>query len=542
MGVYVLVFKVNSFRNGQLTGFIERDLIYVIGATQSNLPQVFVSNVNSTVPIAPNGNSLEVEMHPGDTLGLLFTTSISSFDTVSIFGDSPLFGNTAGTAGNCSGNNCALFSAVSGSFSGLLNVNALLHYTPDTSVLIPGIDEYKQTILISGIKNATCDVTPFVVTITVKKPGSIWAIQPNAICLGDTTQGLILGDTTNLLWIPSAGVSNPQSGSPKLYPSATTKYTVVNLNDTTQIEVTVNVDTIAPASLIDNSTWVQLPNFTDYDQVVWYYNGIPLATNTDSFAMPWPGDYYAHVFSGACSAFSDTVIKVNKNMSPVFGNGSGVIVSTDGWAEFEFALNGVHGNVLQSLNIALPDSGTYKTGSEPWFLLTDGNQTVVATGTASKVSEGFYSLTGLNLNLNPNETYKLFVDLYEGATVFSVPPSFPYTAPNGAITILSARYDHGGVQKTDAYPPVVFGLSSGIGLVEVDEAEVIAYPNPTNDRLFIKTEKAARIKLLSTTGKLLFKGQKENIAEIDMSNLASGVYILEVEQEGKLHRQKVVKQ
>jgi hypothetical protein len=313
------------------------------------------------------------------------------------------------------------------------------------------------------------------------------------------------------------------------------------LNDSAQIQLTVNVDSITLATLVDNSTWVELPNFTDYDQVVWYYNGIPLAANVDSFAMPWPGDYFAYVTQGTCSAFSDTVIKVNKNMTPVFGSGSNTVVSTDGFAEFEFKLNGVHGNVLQSLNVALPDSGTYKTSSEPWFLLTDGNQTIVATGTASKVSDGYYSLTGLNVTLNANETYKVFMDLYSGPTVFSAPTSFPYTEDNGLITVLSALYEDAGVPKNNAYPAVVFGLSSGIGLLEVDMHEVIVYPNPTTNVLNVKVYQPTQLVLLSTTGKVLYEGSVSKNGLIDIQYLASGVYILQTNQNGTIRHQKVIK-
>jgi hypothetical protein len=229
-------------------------------------------------------------------------------------------------------------------------------------------------------------------------------------------------------------------------------------------------------------------------------------------------------------------------MAPLFSSGTGTVVTTDGFAEVQFTLNGAYGNVLQSLNVALPDSGMYKTGAEPSFMIVDGNQAVVASGTASLVSPGFYSLSGLNAGLNPNETYKLYVGLYSGATIFSAPASFPYSTPDGLFTILSASYEQGGVQKSDAYPPVVFGVASGIGLEESKGVEVSAFPNPTTGKLFIRVTEPAHIKLISATGKVLIERDIAQEGEIAMQHLASGIYILETEQKGSVERQKIVKQ
>jgi hypothetical protein len=542
-GIFALGVKVSSFRNGQFTGSIMRDLPVYVEPLQDSLPIITVANLFTTGNATITGNTVHVDMQPNDSISFVMIGSVNSLDTVTISASGSLFGTSAGTSGPCSGSNCASFTSTA--FSGLISAQGLFSFAPDTSIFNSGMTEYFTTLSLLASTPVSCNgvsQTPLAVHIRVNNPGSIWGPSQLSFCKGDSVQAVIHGDTSNIAWSPTTGVSDPGSGSPWLNPQSTTAYTITNLNDSAQIQLTVTVDSIMPITLANNGSWVGLPNFNDYDQVVWYYNGIPLVANVDSFAMPWPGDYFAYVTRGACAAFSDTVLKVNGNMAPLFSSGTGTVVTTDGFAEVQFTLNGAYGNVLQSLNVALPDSGMYKTGAEPSFMIVDGNQAVVASGTASLVSPGFYSLSGLNAGLNPNETYKLYVGLYSGATIFSAPASFPYSTPDGLFTILSASYEQGGVQKSDAYPPVVFGVASGIGLEESKGVDISAFPNPTTGKLFIRVTEPAHIKLISATGKVLIERDIAQEGEIAMQHLASGIYILETEQKGSVERQKIVKQ
>ena len=67
-----------------------------------------------------------------------------------------------------------------------------------------------------------------------------------------------------------------------------------------------------------------------------------------------------------------------------------------------------------------------------------------------------------------------------------------------------------------------------VGMTDVTQTNGLIYPNPTNGMIYIKTEKEIipEVKLYSTDGKLL---QHVRNVEIDMSNYATGVYVIQVD-------------
>lgn len=72
---------------------------------------------------------------------------------------------------------------------------------------------------------------------------------------------------------------------------------------------------------------------------------------------------------------------------------------------------------------------------------------------------------------------------------------------------------------------------------------VVPYPNPVSDKLFIKTENAGQIssvRLLTPAGKLIYQSQNA-AAEVDVRNLAPGMYLLLVtQQDGSQSSHKVI--
>ena len=66
------------------------------------------------------------------------------------------------------------------------------------------------------------------------------------------------------------------------------------------------------------------------------------------------------------------------------------------------------------------------------------------------------------------------------------------------------------------------------------------YPNPTDGILFIKSNKEFRVKIYSMSGILLI--DETNNKEIDLSNYSNGLYIMQIETDGKVLTDKIVKQ
>ena len=70
-------------------------------------------------------------------------------------------------------------------------------------------------------------------------------------------------------------------------------------------------------------------------------------------------------------------------------------------------------------------------------------------------------------------------------------------------------------------------------------SSIIVYPNPTADRIYIQTDTNAKAELFDLMGK---KVRATNQDQIDMSNLSSGNYILQVKTQNKTQSFKIIKQ
>jgi hypothetical protein len=76
--------------------------------------------------------------------------------------------------------------------------------------------------------------------------------------------------------------------------------------------------------------------------------------------------------------------------------------------------------------------------------------------------------------------------------------------------------------------------------------KVLLYPNPSDSRITIQTEEAlkdAAIRLISVVGQLVSEqaGVSGILFTVDMMQYANGVYFVEISEEGKTVRMKVIK-
>jgi hypothetical protein len=80
--------------------------------------------------------------------------------------------------------------------------------------------------------------------------------------------------------------------------------------------------------------------------------------------------------------------------------------------------------------------------------------------------------------------------------------------------------------------------------IESQEVPFSVYPNPVSESLFLNvSELPKNLALYSTEGKLMLQiNALSDFVEIDMSLLASGVYILEITLDSGIYTQRIVKQ
>jgi hypothetical protein len=70
----------------------------------------------------------------------------------------------------------------------------------------------------------------------------------------------------------------------------------------------------------------------------------------------------------------------------------------------------------------------------------------------------------------------------------------------------------------------------------------VIYPNPSQDWLYVKTEKSLPYRLINTKGQLLMQGNLMPDQGIDIKQLSQGVYLLQLFDRGNVYVKKVVKE
>ncbi|MGL4597856.1 MAG: T9SS type A sorting domain-containing protein, partial [Bacteroidia bacterium] len=95
-----------------------------------------------------------------------------------------------------------------------------------------------------------------------------------------------------------------------------------------------------------------------------------------------------------------------------------------------------------------------------------------------------------------------------------------------------------------AYAPTGLILSTAL-IASGNDALLQIFPNPTSDQLVVKLrnqQQIDRIRMLNASGQLVFsQAYTNNETVLDLKNFPAGIYVLEIESEGKILVQKFVK-
>ena len=69
------------------------------------------------------------------------------------------------------------------------------------------------------------------------------------------------------------------------------------------------------------------------------------------------------------------------------------------------------------------------------------------------------------------------------------------------------------------------------------------YPNPTNNLLYVQVPEGSTLRLIDLNGRTLTSRTASSSEEqLNLSALAAGVYLLEVNSEGQLYHERIVKE
>ena len=220
----------------------------------------------------------------------------------------------------------------------------------------------------------------------------------------------------------------------------------------------------------------------------------------------------------------DPVIVYTTSPSFCIGNYIVLNISTGtatGPIFYQWSLNGVAIPGAAADNFAANAPGIYTCdvsisgGSGTCTATTATPVTVVVNPTPTPV----ISSTGLTLHTGIYSDYQWFVNT---------------TAIPGANSVTYTPHTSGSyrVEVTDANGCVGFSgafLVDNVGVATVSQQDISLYPNPATNLLHIQAPAVVRAVISSVEGKMII--DQANAKDIDLSNLASGLYIISVYDE-----------
>ncbi len=108
----------------------------------------------------------------------------------------------------------------------------------------------------------------------------------------------------------------------------------------------------------------------------------------------------------------------------------------------------------------------------------------------------------------------------------------------GTVEVIVSQ--EGNENHNSASESISFNVSEEQALSVGDEIQLKIYPNPVVDFLRIESEQTTTIRIFNLEGQLV-RSENVNNGQLDLSNLSSGMYLLETELDGKLLKQKIIK-
>jgi hypothetical protein len=167
------------------------------------------------------------------------------------------------------------------------------------------------------------------------------------------------------------------------------------------------------------------------------------------------------------------------------------------------------------------------------------DSTIILNLTINHSSEASVVRTGSTLTVNSAERYQ-WINCDDN-TIIPEATAQSYTATqNGNYAVIITA---NGCNDTSEC--VLVDNITGINELGVGN-KVLLYPNPSDSRITIQTEEAlkdAAIRLISVVGQLVSEqaGVSGILFTVDMMQYANGVYFVEISEEGKTVRMKVIK-
>ena len=555
-GRFATCVKLTSFRNGQKTAEVYRDLAVLVTSNSSigfcpnptpEVPYVLSmqsqnsSTLNRAVNVQGDTMFYAMKVFAGNTVSLDFhgftpmfksdctpQQTILSATGLALSGDS-LYGDPNNSA--IAGNAATLTSLnTNGSFISATNNKANFNWvTEKVHVSTSTFKTYQFNIRLSDFNCNIPGVSEVALRISIDRPIALDK-DSTTICLGDSANVDVTGSISNLTWSPMIGVTMSALGKYKLSPGFSTFYTVTDASTGYSETIFVQVDNIVTPQIAVVGSSLELMNANTYDSLVWTLNGAPIysAPPHNSISPKYSGAYALVGYKGVCvesSNFIDTTFAANFTLNP---NLKGVFKDVEN-GDMSFGMNVLNlGNSDLTVDyITLFVNHENANALDARFRIFDVNTNqVFSTDSVASVQEGLIEMHG-SFTLQKNGSY--FMTFYLGddmqASMYK-PSNWPVTTTNNLLNVANASKANGHVilpsQPSDSYPYIHFNFNGTIGINENGFKVLEFYPNPTSE--FLNMPEVETYEVLDLTGRLVIKS--ENVAVVNVAQLKAGVYII----------------
>jgi hypothetical protein len=541
-GAYLVSTRVESYSNGILHYINYRShVITVVPAVAAGTTQVNLTNVNVQNGVQVGVTEFEIEE------GGVLEFDVNNYLTANQTLKSVAYGKDLSVlnGGLSTKSDAASYSFPSGTGTGVGYVPGIFKFQPNLD-FVDTTHAFRNTQFIFRVSSDdSCGSKEDYIAVNVKvlnSPKTIYASIYDVNQCG-SNPGLIqiLGDTSNLIWSPSIGVSDTLGASVLLNPNANTVYTVTNLNDSSQLTIDLNYfpDNFA---LVSNGSLLSLPTFIDSSTVSWYYNGLFIGSGFNTVNANVSGYYWAISSNFECKSYSDTIKNIALDEIVVVNVNASIqtdLVQMD-YSELEITLT-------KDLNVGevsfvVPETFISDLNSSVELQIFEKGQTQpILVALLNHDGNLRVFKPGLSFQLQQGKDYIFKLDFPDWNVGRLVPQTWPSTSSDGSILVQSGfGVNSGGDTLSNEYIPFVIGLNSSISIGENSALDFKMYPNPAENNVFIEGV-TGELTLYTLNGTKLQSTTVSKSTQLDLSAYPKGVYFVEaLSQKGRVVRKLVL--
>ncbi len=270
-----------------------------------------------------------------------------------------------------------------------------------------------------------------------------------------------------------------------------------------------------------------LMELTKYEmQVANVCNGTPGAF-TPPYYFTTPTVTYCTMSSGSATVEHISKVTVKPNGKPLMENASGASTYTNYSGDSKKIIELIQGSTDNEIIIEKRWTGaTYNEGIAVWI---DFNR------------DGAFDINERVLASPPNTTTPVSGKFSVPTDAFVSMTDYKYVTmrvamQRGDIPVNCLNFADGEVED------YAVRISRNLGPNPINQTDILIYPNPVSSVLYVKNiSKKAKYKIYNAAGQIIADGILLN-NQINVSKLVSGVYVLDIDDNGKTAQKKFIKE